>query len=431
MADIFLSYAREDAERARRYAEAFLEIGWSVFWDPQILPGSTWDEVIEDEITQCKCVVVLWSAVSVKKTWVKNEASHAEQRGVLVPVAIDRIELPLAFRHRQSAQLQDWKGSSKDAGFAQLLKAIARHVPKPKRRDTAVSSPPASSHRPVGRTPPAPEERSRPSQAVEVAWPLPDDSLVGFVKIPAGPFIMGSDRAKDSFANDNELPAHQVVLPDFFIGRCQVTIGQFKAYVHDGGSWPAEAKALHGADDQPVRFVSWHEALGYCGWLKARLKGSARTPAELAELLKGHGGRAPWHVSLPSEAEWEKAARGPDGRIYPWGDRYDPTRTNDADAKRTAPTPVGSFPGGASPYGVLDMTGNVCEWTRSHYKPYPYVADDGRENLAVLDYTARTIRSSSWNCSLWGARAAAREYRKPNLALNWTGFRVVLAPIQG
>jgi len=128
MADIFLSYAREDAERARRYAEAFLEIGWSVFWDPQILPGSTWDEVIEDEITQCKCVVVLWSAVSVKKTWVKNEASHAEQRGVLVPVAIDRIELPLAFRHRQSAQLQEWKGSSKDAGFAQLLKAIARQI---------------------------------------------------------------------------------------------------------------------------------------------------------------------------------------------------------------------------------------------------------------------------------------------------------------
>ena len=77
------------------------------------------------------------------------------------------------------------------------------------------------------------------------------------------------------------------------------------------------------------------------------------------------------------------------------------------------------------------MTGNVCEWTRSHYKPYPYVADDGRENLAALDYTARTIRSSSWNCSLWGARAAVREYRKPNLALNWTGFRVVLAPIQG
>jgi len=429
MADIFLSYAREDAERARRYAEAFLEIGWSVFWDPQILPGSTWDEVIEDEIKQCKCVVVLWSAVSVKKTWVKNEASHAEQRGVLVPVAIDRIELPLAFRHRQSAQLQDWKGSSKDAGFAQLLKAIARHVPRPK-RDTAVSSPPASSHRPVGRTPTAPEERSRRSQAAEVAWPLPDDSLVGFVKIPAGPFIMGSDRAKDSFANDNELPAHQVVLPDFFVGRCQVTIGQFKAYVHAAAAGPRKQRPSMVPTTCP--FGSFpgtrrsDTAAGSRQGSKVRrgLPRSSPSSSKDTEVERRGTSRCRAKPSGKRRAgQTAVSTRGAIGTI-----RRD---TNDADAKRTAPTPVGSFPGGASPYGVLDMTGNVCEWTRSHYKPYPYVAEDGRENLAALDYTARAIRSSSWNCSLWGARAAAREYRKPNLALNWTGFRVVLSPIQG
>ena len=217
---------------------------------------------------------------------------------------------------------------------------------------------------------------------------------------------MGSDKSKDPQAYGDELPQRQVTLPAFFIGKHEATVVEYKACVKDGVCKPVNPGALNGPDDLPVRYVSWSEALAYCTWLEAQLKSWNGTPSSVADALAGRRDGQAWHVTLPSEAEWEKAARGTDGRIYPWGPGIDATKANYAGAKRGGPTPVGSFPSGASPYGVLDMSGNVYEWTRSLLKPYPYDPRDGREDLKAQG--ARVVRGGSFYFPKWYVRSAIR-----------------------
>ena len=142
--------------------------------------------------------------------------------------------------------------------------------------------------------------------------------------------------------------------------------------------------------NQPVVGVSWYECLAYCNWKRATTNVPYR---------------------LPSEAEWEKAARGSDGRLYPWGDKFDASRLNigEGDQFVWSTTPVGVYPTGVSPAGCLDMAGNVWEWTSSLWgknvdKPdfkYPYQPDDGRENLEAGDESLRVLRGGSWHdCQL-------------------------------
>ncbi len=128
MGDIFISYSREDRLAAGRLAEALKSNGWSVWWDPDISPGEIWDELIERELANVSCVVVLWSATSVNKQWVKAEATEAQARGILVPVLIENVKPPLAFRQIQAAPLADWHGEREHAGFQQLLCTICKLV---------------------------------------------------------------------------------------------------------------------------------------------------------------------------------------------------------------------------------------------------------------------------------------------------------------
>ena len=140
---------------------------------------------------------------------------------------------------------------------------------------------------------------------------------------------------------------------------------------------------------------------------------------------------------MPSEAEWEKAARGLDGRIYPWGNEFDPARANIYETGIGGTTAVGSFPGGASPYGVLDMIGNVWEWTRSSWGRafqtpdycYPYTPDDGREDLQASREIHRVLRGGSFYENRRFARAAFRMSSDPGLWRATIGFRVVLSPV--
>lgn len=271
---------------------------------------------------------------------------------------------------------------------------------------------------------------------------LPD---VSFVQVPAGPFLMGSDSKKDGDAYDDELPQHRVDLPSFLISRYPITNAQYYAFVAVGGydspqywsregwAWrtgntkaaplsePAEMRGQPLPLDSRFRLptrpavgLSWYEATAYCRWLTEKLKASGELdPFE--------------QVRLPTEAEWEKAARGTDGRRYPWGNAWGAQYSNCLETGIGSVTTVGTFLHGSSPYGVEDMAGNVWEWTNSAVAHFPYNPADGREDPATDK--PRVIRGGSWRSYPTQVRAASRMGLAAGNRRDDVGFRVVIAPL--
>jgi formylglycine-generating enzyme required for sulfatase activity len=224
---------------------------------------------------------------------------------------------------------------------------------------------------------------------------------------------MGSDKNDREAGDDDERPRHQVTLSRYFMAKYPVTVAQFREFVEDEEKRtkrsPIGSRAcLRGVSNHPLVEVSWHEALAYCRWLTDRLREWPNMPQVLQLLLKGEKTDAQiWGVILPSEAEWEKAARGSDGRVYPWDGPFDPSRANIFETGIHSPSAVGCFPGGASSYGVEELAGNVWEWTRSKYPgKYPYVPDDGREDLGGNE--RRVVRGGSFVDNRGYVRAATR-----------------------
>src|SRR5918993_4682057 len=125
MADIFISYARADRPRAEQLARALERTGWSVWWDRDIPPGRSFDEVIEEALSLARCVIVLWSEDSVRSEWVKTEASEAAQRRILVPILADGARIPLEFRRIQAAAIDDWRNLESNTGWTQLCDAVS------------------------------------------------------------------------------------------------------------------------------------------------------------------------------------------------------------------------------------------------------------------------------------------------------------------
>ena len=241
------------------------------------------------------------------------------------------------------------------------------------------------------------------------AWYLPDEPLLGLVEIPAGPFVMGSDDERDSWSFGRASPQHKVRLPTYYMARYPVTVVQFRAFVDTSGYAWRGREYSQGTAHHPVVYVSWHDAVAYCHWLTTCLREWTDTPEPLATLVRGKD----WRIILPSEAEWEKAARGTDGRVYPWGnDEPDADRANyDATGINTT-SAVGCFPHGASPYGVEELSGNVWEWTQSLEGKYPYPARRAarakREDLQAAEDASRVLRGGAFWLDHQGVRCAPR-----------------------
>ncbi len=247
-----------------------------------------------------------------------------------------------------------------------------------------------------------------------------------FVEIPVGILIMGDPKQSEA------LPQHRLEMAAFRIGRFPVTNVEFAAFVEDGGytspqywtamGWkayqarpqavPAFWRDPHfNAPRQPVVGISWYEAVAFCNWLTAREGKQFR---------------------LPSESEWEYAARGPaSARTFPWGDIYERDRANTGEEGIHCTTPVDHYPGGVSPFGVWDLAGNVFEWTRSKWGMnwnecefyYPYEANDGREDPDGSG--ARVMRGGSWFNRFSEARCAFRSRYLAGSKGSNIGFRVV------
>jgi formylglycine-generating enzyme required for sulfatase activity len=270
--------------------------------------------------------------------------------------------------------------------------------------------------------------------AGDVLGSLGDPRIGKLEPVAAGKFKMGDNDFEDS------APQHELFLPYYGIGKYPVTNAEFMQFVDAGGyeekdlwtkaGWAAKqvngwsqprlwADSRFNQPNYPVVGLSWYECLAYCNWKKA----ATRLP-----------------FRLPSEAEWEKAARGSrDARKYPWGDKFDPSRLNSDEGDQTvrSTTPVGIYPTGVSPFECMDMAGNVWEWTRSLWgkeimKPdfkYLYRPEDGRENLHAGDEVLRVLRGGSWGDARRSSRCGFRNGLLPDLRVDDFGFRVVVSPV--
>jgi formylglycine-generating enzyme required for sulfatase activity len=246
------------------------------------------------------------------------------------------------------------------------------------------------------------------------------------VYVPGGTFPMGSDDADLDYALqlcneyrdgcewawfEDEQPLHDVTLDGFWIDQTEVTDAQYARCVAHGDceeSQSADDAGLNG-DDHPVVGVSWHDAAAYCEWAGAR---------------------------LPTEAEWEYAARGEKGSIFPWGDTFDGTRLNFCDANcrldwadetvddgysRTAP--IGSYPSGASWCGALDMAGNVWEWVAHCYESDYYARSPSESPVSPEEGDSKVMRGGSWFIYPPNVRSANRNWGIPDLTAYDGGFR--------
>ena len=276
---------------------------------------------------------------------------------------------------------------------------------------------------PTETTPPTPTNTEEPVNQPISLEVNPVDGAE-FVLVPAGEFLMGSEPGKDPYFWGAEGPEHTVYLDEYWIYRSEVTNGMYQACVEEQKCpRPQYLNSVDVADyygnpeydDYPVIHVTFAHAQAYCNWV---------------------GGK------LPSEAQWEKAARGSEGYMFPWGDDTpdaDLVNLCDSSCARGSErenhfsdgypgtSPVGSYPNGASPYGVLDMAGNVWEWTFDWFQPTYYSISPEENPLGPSSGTTRTIRGGSWFNPTSGVRAAARTSLTPKKVLDTLGFRCVVS----
>lgn len=265
---------------------------------------------------------------------------------LIIPVFILALVISLVACGQDPTQGMDTlpPTAEKAAGAEGVPTATQEIIPTATRFALATSTPlpPPPTPTPV---PPTATPESAAEATTAPSGPAVTDVMV---KIPAGPFKMGSDTG-----DPDEGPVHEVDLPDYEIDKFEVTNVDFATFIDETGYVPyAEKQGLAGGwrdewgigeDSHPVVSVTWDDAVAYCTWLGKR---------------------------LPTEAEWEKAARGDDGRIFPWGNEWDPNKANVKERGLRGTAVVGSFAAGASPFGVEDMIGNAWEWTADWYQAY-------------------------------------------------------------
>ncbi|TLU87428.1 MAG: TIR domain-containing protein [Chlorobium sp.] len=484
MTDIFISYSHKDEERVKPIIEKLEKRGRSVFWDRHIPAAQTWHNYIGEALNTSSCVLVVWSRHSIISESVIEEAVIAKKRGVLVPLRIDDIDPPLGFSLIQSPNLADWKNNSAHPAFQLLVDAIETKLSSSTPQtitSTKTSAPELVLERnevpaPAPVLPSLKPERQLkvsgyksllaqiPKQQaviavaalmvvilvvmlvmsnkhkqfpVESAVPvIPAASLAplsNFVLIRGGEFMMGSPSTEPNRSPD-EGPQHQVRLSDFYMGKYEVTVAEFRKFVEanayltdaekggDSKNWRHDVSGnmrIQAEENHPVIRVSWNDAKAYCDWMSKQTGKKFR---------------------LPTEAEWEYACRA--GSTMPFNTgknlttdqaNYDgnyPYNNNPKGQYRSNTVPVESFAPNA--WGLYNMHGNVWEWCRDWYGEKYYkeckakgVAENP-ENTAPT--SARVLRGGSWIYHAEYCRSANRYRRSPDARDDDFGFRLVFVP---
>lgn len=458
MSDIFISYASEDRDRIKPLAQALEREGWSVWWERSAPSGRSRDEVIEAASDASKAVVVVWPETSVTSEWVTYEARKGLRRGVLFQVKLlEEVEIPPEFEHLHATRLTDWRPNQDHAGFDQFVKGLVQVIGAPSKSESQQPSVPQEQEPPSLRTdeaqpsasaaharskrsrlylivgagllvivgafvgqsflPPLPFSllpRNPASSQATVEFlsteggrlaPDPEPEPAPMVLVPAGEFMMGS-RQDDLSAQSDERPAHPVYLEAFYIDQYEVTAARYAKFFHDTNRsapkyWSQQVLEEH--EQKPVIGVDWKDAAAYCSWAGKR---------------------------LPTEAEWEKAARGTDQRLYPWGN-VDP-RLERGNFDHCCDfhgyeglTDIGAFEEGKSFYGVYDMAGNVWEWVADWYDLGYYGKSPVRNPEGPSSGEKRLLRGGAWDSAPTYVRSAYRLKLSPNFRLDNIGFRCV------
>ena len=405
MADIFLSYAREDWARVKPLAESLEALGWSLWWDTRMRAGLRFDEMIEAEIAAARCVLVVWSDASVRSHWVRAEAGEALEQHKLIPVFLDVVKAPLLFRHVQGLDLEGWQGSGDDPRFLRLIEDVSQLTgpPATQAAQTALEvQTTARATRPQSATLTRPS-RSRAGRSTTRKAQDADLAEPEMVPIAPGTFLMGSAKG-EGYAS--ERPQHEVrIARPFALGRYAITFDEYDVFAKAAGrKLPGDAG--WGRGRRPAVNVSWDDATAYAQWLSERTGKRYR---------------------LPTEAEWEYAARAGTMTIWSCGsddgdlDRYAWYAAN-ASGKTH---PVGEK--APNPSGLCDVHGNVWEWVQDcWHDSYDGAPTDGSAWGAEAggDCERRVVRGGSWFDVPGDLRSALRFRYGTDYRHNFLGFRL-------
>jgi formylglycine-generating enzyme required for sulfatase activity len=430
---VFISYANEKGDNIndgsdRQIADMIcsaLESEHIRCWidHRDIMPGEKWVNAMFNAVEQSKIMVLVFSENANRSQWVEDEITYAlDEKIRIIPFRVEKVIPRGALRVlKVRSQWIDAQQPTRQNDLKRLVDAVHTYLEKDKenKKETAVTD----VEMPVNNSVKEKDNNHRAD--------FGDGIIMEY--IPPGEFEMGSNEY------DNEKPPHKVYLDGYRMGKYQVTVKQFGLFVKDTG-YVTRAESEGGAygwtgetweqkedinwknpgfkqdDNHPVVCVCWNDVMEYCKWLS---------------------GKKGVNFKLPTEAQWEKAARGTDRRKYPWGNHdpyykgkwYANYAAHDSWEKRGEDgfeftSPVGSYPQGASPYGLLDMAGNVWEWCydwydSEYYKNFPTKNPTGPESGSD-----RVLRGGSWYNSARYLRCSYRYYDRPSHRNYLAGFRL-------
>ena len=418
MADIFISYKREDREWAEALSKIFHTYGWTVWWDMRLSAGESFDETIEFELYKARCVVVLWSKASRSSQWVKTEATIGMERKVLVPIRIEAVNPPLAFKLIHTADLIGWNKNEESPELQILIDSVIRVLGPPLEfQDTKKDSHTDPSRKKFHSR--SKHQRNKgliqkistkeDKHFEKATWKLFRDSKnhfskdlppeytneygIEFVLINPGEFNMGSNKGAE-----DELPVHRVEISlPFYLGKYTITQSQWRTVMEKNPSF------FKMGEHYPV-IVSWREANEF-----------------LSRLNENRS-----FYRLPTEAEWEYACRAGTSTEYFFGEnvelsnRYVISGINDSNN----PHPVGSKE--PNPWGLYDTLGNVWEWCSDWYASDYYLCSPMKDPIGPDLGELRVLRGGSFLNIKKDIRCALRFKFKPFNVSKGVGFRLVM-----
>lgn len=400
--DIYISFARHDLTKAEYLAHALEAEGMVVFGEwSNLRDEEKWNYASLQVLKDARCVIVVWSTAALESNWVKSEARFALENSKLLPIRIDASQPPIEFAQLSTLDFSNWNGERTSTLFLRLKDALMHLFGMQNSTDIGTSKTAWANQSNV---------TAKPELIQKKTLKLPD---IDWVEIPAGPFIYGKDSASGYGKGYGKSYDHGSLseLQSFFISRYPITHCQFQTFIDAGGyqgdRWwrdlirtrPTKAKWQQA--NRPRETVDWYEAMAFCRWLSAELG---------------------YTITLPTEQQWEKAARGTDGREYPWGASFDTGDANvflDSNPENLNQTcAVGLFPHRASPYQVMDMAGNVWEWCLNQFDRPDQIEPN-------TSHAPRVLRGGYWDLKALDARTFIRRSRHPDLRDYDVGFRVV------